>query len=768
MSLSAGRHPSRFGARDTRPSGPPTSRLDDADSGIDTTVLEQWLPSRLRHSRWLGWRLRGLVGVALIGCIALFLLTRVLAEQPRLDASWRSNEQGQLVLAATGEPVLAPFVGQTLLGVIGGDSHVAVLDAAVLQRSPRWLPDDAERARHQELHRQLAQALSAAPVRFYFVDGGTAELTLKPAGTLRLGLLYWLLGGLALVLYLIAMVVLLVRPTLPNALFAVMAMSQCGNLLFIAAATATGLALPPGFARLEMHARTAFDLATAAAIVHAACLHPRRLPHARWIALLAWGLAGGLVLFDLRQALPAAWWWTQGAGAALGLAAIALLSWSYRIEPHPYAMMQRRFGIITAGTWILLTAAIATVGDAPGAQRGIASVGSMIWVVFLASLMLLVPFLARSQQMLREFSLLAGISTVATSLDLLFVTAFSLGQFTSITLSIFLSIGLYVGVRQWLLNHLRGTGMVTMERLFERLYRMAREVEAHPERAADSLLSLLGELFEPLEAAAAPMSTTRARASGDGSTLSVPVPDLSRASGRADETLVLRFSQRGRRLFTKEDARLADRIVEQLKRAVAFDQAVERGRSEERSRIAQDLHDDIGARLLTLMYQAQSPEQEDYIRHTLQDLKTLTRGLAVSSHRLSHAAAEWKADVQQRLQIARVTLDWHAHFDRDTELNVVQWSALTRVLRELVNNTIAHAQATRVAVWLQLADDRLELRVHDDGRGRSPQSWAHGLGLGGIRKRVKQLGGEVEWRELAPSGIECRVRFARWSQSGSG
>ncbi|MDP1789016.1 MAG: histidine kinase, partial [Methylibium sp.] len=409
----------------------------------------------------------------------------------------------------------------------------------------------------------------------------------------------------------------------------------------------------------------------------------------------------------------------------------------------------------------------AAVSQTPGTQQGIATVGSMIWGVFLASLMLLVPFLAKSQQMLREFSLLAGVSTVATSLDLLFVTAFSFGQFTSITLSVFLSIGLYVSVRQWLLNHLRGTGMVTMERLFERLYRMAREVEAHPERASISLLSLLRELFEPLEAAVAPKSTTHARASGDGSALTVPVPDLSRISGRADETLVLRYSQRGRRLFTREDARLADRIVEQLKRAVAFDQAVERGRSEERSRLAQDLHDDIGARLLTLMYQAQSPEQEDYIRHTLQDLKTLTRGLAVSSHRLSHAAAEWKADVQQRLQIANVALDWHTQFDRDSELTVVQWSALTRVLRELVSNTIAHARATRVAISLQLADDRLELRMHDDGHGRNPQAWAHGLGLGGIRKRVKQLGGEVEWRELLPTGIECRVRFPHWSQSAS-
>jgi signal transduction histidine kinase len=245
--------------------------------------------------------------------------------------------------------------------------------------------------------------------------------------------------------------------------------------------------------------------------------------------------------------------------------------------------------------------------------------------------------------------------------------------------------------------------------------------------------------------------------------LLVPAPDVSRASGRADQTLVLRFSQRGRRLFTQEDARLADRIVEQLKRAVAFDQAVERGRSEERSRIAQDLHDDIGARLLTLMYQAHSPEEEDYIRHTLQDLKTLTRGLAAHSHRLSHAAGEWKVDAQSRLQLAHIALDWQTHFDRDAELSVVQWSALTRVLRELVSNAIAHAQATQLSVSLRLSDDRLQLVVRDDGRGRNPQAWAHGLGLGGVRKRVKQLGGEVEWREAQPAGIECTVVFPHWS-----
>ena len=739
--------------------------FDAADAPGDTPLLDRWLPPRTHGLPWIDWRLRLLVAGALLGCIGLFLLARSLAAAPYLDASWRADAQGRLELVAAGDPALAPLVGQSLVGVTGDDGKLAALGALTLHRSPRWITGDADRAQHVELHRRLQAALMQPPLRLQFAEGSAVDLRPAPRGLLRLGALYWLIGALALVLYLVTLAVLLSRPSRANALYAAMALSQCGNLIFIAASTGGGLALPPFVVHWEVHARMLFDLVTAAAILHAVTIHPRRLPRARAIAAAGWAAVALLVGADLAGGLPGTWWWTQAGGALLGLAAIGLLSWSYRLEPHPYAVVLRRFGIVTVGTWVLLTAAIAVAPSTPGMQQGIAGIGSMIWVVFLGSLLLMVPFLAKSQHLLREFSLLAGVSTVATSLDLLFVAVFSFGQFTSVTLSVFLSIGLYVGARQWVLNQLRGSGMVTMERLFERLYRMAREVEAHPERAPDALLSLLRELFEPLDAAILAKASSAARASGEGSTLLVPVPDLSRPSGRADQTLVLRFSQRGRRLFTDDDARLADRIVEQLKRAVVFDQAVERGRSEERGRLAQDLHDDIGARLLTLMYQAQSPEQEDYIRHTLQDLKTLTRGLAAQSHRFSHAAAEWKADLQQRLQLAHVELDWQARFDRDGELSVVQWSALTRVLRELVSNAITHAQARRVAIELQLDGDRLDLVVRDDGHGRNPRVWAHGLGLGGVRKRVKQLGGEVEWREAEPVGIECRVRFAHWSQA---
>jgi signal transduction histidine kinase len=291
-------------------------------------------------------------------------------------------------------------------------------------------------------------------------------------------------------------------------------------------------------------------------------------------------------------------------------------------------------------------------------------------------------------------------------------------------------------------------------------------VQAQPGHIDAALLRLLRELFEPLEATPAPRRADVSWVVADGSTLYVPVPSLKEAGRRTESALMLRFAHRGRRLFTAEDARLADRIVDQLRHMVAFDLAVEHGRSEERARIAQDLHDDIGARLLTMIYKSPNPEMEEYVRHTLQDLKTLTRGLAAREHRLSHAAAEWKRDLVQRLEIAHCDLEWNCTMDQDVELSVVQWSGLTRVLRELVNNTIAHARATQVEVSFQLLDDRIDLSVRDNGVGRNPASWAHGLGLSGVRKRVKQLGGVVEWREIATGGIECRVRIPNLMNRG--
>ena len=697
----------------------------------------------------------------LCGAAVVLIGAWLLSAAPDLPSRWRVGQDGRVEIAASVDPSLREHRSKELKVVQGTDAQVLGVDALLLHRSSRWIVDDAARERHAELQGAAYRLLAQPAVGLVFADGTAATAPVQARGLSGLGVIFWLLSGFGLLLYLAVVVVLLAQRTTGNLLFAVMSLCQLGNLALTAVESAHGFGLPSLLHTWDLPARMALDFVTGAAAVHAASLvfPPARAVLARRIVAATWLAVGAIVGLASAGYLTHLWWWAQGGVAALCMLAIGLLYAAGRSEPHPHAKQMRRIGSVVLVTWLLLTLALAVSQRLPGTPQPIGDMVSTIWYVFLASLLLLVPLFLRTRQVVREFALLAAVVTIAISLDLLFMALFSLGQFAALALSLFVALALYSGARRWILEQLLGTSRLTTERMFEQLYRIARETEAHPRRVPALLLQLLRDLFEPLRAEAddgpAPVRT---RVEEDGRALAVPIAALAGEGHASPAVLRLRFAQRGRRVFTREDARLADRVVEQLRRAVAFDHAVEQGRREERQRLAQDLHDDIGARLLTLMYKAPSPEIEEYVRHTLKDLKTLTRGLAASGHRLGDAAAEWKADLTQRLTAADIVLGWSFSADRDLTLGVVQWSALTRIMRELVSNAIAHARATRVDIAMELSGNAISLVVADNGVGTDPQNWSHGLGLGGVRKRVKQLGGEVQWHVAEAGGIECRVR----------
>jgi signal transduction histidine kinase len=731
----------------------PPSVAEASTVGDDSAFDSDWerrARNRTPSARWIGWRLRGLVLAALLGCLAMFALIRAVAQQPELEQRLVVDDSGTLRLAGS---VPAP----KLAFLLDASGQAQPIDRLLLQRSSRWLVGDADREQQARQHDLLAAALERGEARFIDSDGRRITVAAMPRGAAGLGWLFWLLSTLALLLYLVTMVVALARPGQRNLLYAVLALMQCGNLVFLAVLATPGIGWAVGFMRWEHDVRTAFDLIAAGALVHVANLHPRRLPRWPHRVALAWALLGATFVLSVVVRVPGAWWLTQGALVLAGALTIAQLLWMQRREPHPLAVQLVRFSALALATLLLLTVTVAAIGPAVDPRGQAPTMGPTLWAAFLSVMLIMLPFLSRAQQLMREFSLVAGVSTVATALDLLFVAVFSLGSFASLTLALFIALAVYSGARQWLVSQLIARKRVSTERMFEYIYRMAREVQLQPQSAGEQMRRLVRELFDPIEARMAARGTRRSQVLADGTQLVVPVPQVGPPQADAPGAVVLGFAERGQRLFTEEDARLTDRVVDLIMRAVAFDQAVEHGRVEERARIAQDLHDDIGARLLTLMYKAPTPEMEDYVRHTLKDLKTLTRGLAAPNHPLSHAAAEWKADIAQRVSAAGCELVWAFHCDRDFELSVVQWSGLTRVLRELVSNSLAHAKAERVVVDIRLERGHLTLVVSDDGVGRQPQNWSHGLGLGGVRKRVKQLGGDVAWRENDPRGIACRV-----------
>ena len=717
--------------------------------------------------RPMGWRRLLLLPIALLASLAVVLLARTVAQTPNLDASWRLDANGHLQLIATDLPWMRPALGHSLEVIVAPGIAPVVVDGRRVANSTRWIANDDERTAAAEQQRQMGRVLEAGtPVLLGFTDRMNARVTPHPRGYTTLGITFWLLCGLGLALELVGAVVVLVRQDVQTFLYAIMAQCQALQLLLAAVDAVPGMGNVSLLDGHEAALRMALDVVTCAALLNATLLYPTPLPPRRLLSWLLWIAAIVFSTAALAFDLPQAWWWCEALSLSTGLLVVGLLGWSYRITPHPYATVMRRLSIVTTGSLALVTIVVALNDRMPGEVQSLVTAVPVIWTVFFASLLLMSPFLARSQHMMREFAMLAGVSTLATSVDLLFVAVFSFNQFASITTSLFVALGVYAASRQWLLDQMIGARAVTTERLFEHLLRIARKVEEQPERAADWQLELFHAVFQPLVARHEPgfTRTTRWYEGGAGLLVPLAVEPLPDGASQLDDgdvpeprLIVLRFAERGKRLFTAEDARLADRIVEQLRRAVAHDRAIEQGRSEERGRIAQDLHDDIGARLLTLMYKAPNAEMEDYVRHTLQDLKTLTRGLAATSHYLSHSAGEWKADIAQRLAPTGCTLDWS--FDQDTEiqLNVVQWSGLTRILRELVSNIIAHAKATHATIHGDLRDGVLKLTVTDNGVGGTPKDWSTGLGLGGIRKRVRMLGGTIAWQQNEPEGVRCDV-----------
>jgi signal transduction histidine kinase len=716
----------------------------------------------------VGWRRQGLVAVAVLACLLLLLWARQAAQQPHLAIGLTATPDGQLLLGPSPWPELQPLQGQRLLAVgVPGAAPVAV-DEALLHRNPRWQINDAERTHTLTQQAALAQALASGTIALHTSAGPPTVVQPRPRGLAGLGLLAWPLATLALVLVLLGGVIALGRPGLRSVLYAVVCACQALGLLLTAASSGKGLGLPMALLAIDLPLRLVLDLLSLAALGQSFLVLEPASRRRQAITSGLWAGAGLGTLGVASGVLVPAWPWSQALFVTLALLALAAVQGPRPTPPDPRRAVWRRLALTSLATWLLASAAVALTASQPDVAHAVAMGASVAWYLFMASLLLLAPFIARSRQLLRETALLAGISTVAASLDLLFVAFFSLNATASLAVVVFSALAVYAFARQRILDRLLGRRLLATERIFELLYRAARDVQLRPERHDQRLAELLRELFEPLAIKRAATVPREARVDAGGSELLVPVRGErdGREGSRPGLALRLQLAERGRRLFLPEDARLADRVVEQLRRAVAYDRAVERGRHEERQRLAQDLHDDIGARLLTLMYQAPTPELEDYIRHTLQDLKTLTRGLAVAEHRLGHAAAEWKADLTQRLAAARATLGWDCRVDDSAVLTVVQWSALTRVLRELVTNALFHGHASRVEVLIVVEGARLQLRVADDGEGRNPAAWAHGLGLGGVRKRVKQMGGQVEWREQQPRGIVCEVRVERFLEAG--
>ena len=166
---------------------------------------------------------------------------------------------------------------------------------------------------------------------------------------------------------------------------------------------------------------------------------------------------------------------------------------------------------------------------------------------------------------------------------------------------------------------------------------------------------------------------------------------------------------------------------------------IEQGAVQERRRIARDMHDDVGARLLMLIHRAPTPDLAEVARAAMTDLRTALSALDAQPVVLAEAMAT------SRCEAAGVALHWQAPaVEPRGELSARHKSLLERALRESLTNALKHAQPARVWVAFDVESTGIELRVCNDGRLVDPATWKEGQGMGGMRQRLAELGGELQ------------------------
>lgn len=200
-------------------------------------------------------------------------------------------------------------------------------------------------------------------------------------------------------------------------------------------------------------------------------------------------------------------------------------------------------------------------------------------------------------------------------------------------------------------------------------------------------------------------------------------------------------------------------------------------REEERTRIARELHDELGvrmaclkmdlARMQSIMGDASPAKLEEKILSMTEQVDTTIAAVQGLVAELRPgvlddlglvAAIEWQCRDFERRSGIRCLVDFK---QEDIPLDSVRATAAFRICQEALTNVLRHAAAKEIRVRLELIDRELLLDIHDDGQGIPQEKVGdvRSFGLLGMRERADAVGGELRIAGLPGSGTTVTLRL---------
>lgn len=212
-----------------------------------------------------------------------------------------------------------------------------------------------------------------------------------------------------------------------------------------------------------------------------------------------------------------------------------------------------------------------------------------------------------------------------------------------------------------------------------------------------------------------------------------------------------RLAEQLRRMDEDMDGRVEQMTAQRVEQLTA--RRVEEFSVLERRRIASDLHDDLGAKLLTIVHTSDGTRVPQLAREALDEMRLSVRGLAGKPVQLENALADWRAEIMARLEQAGINAFWsHPEEGLSQTLSSRVFMQVTRILREAVSNVIRHSAASACEIRCRVSATSLRILVRDDGRGISVDL-RQGLGMTTMKRRAKQVDGQCLVESRPGAGV---------------
>jgi PAS domain S-box-containing protein len=218
--------------------------------------------------------------------------------------------------------------------------------------------------------------------------------------------------------------------------------------------------------------------------------------------------------------------------------------------------------------------------------------------------------------------------------------------------------------------------------------------------------------------------------------------------------------------------------TEQLR---ALSARIHSAKEEEGTRIAREIHDELGAALTGLRWDLESfdkvisesgdQSQLKVLREKIEAMLRLTETTINAVRRISSElrpsvlddlglveAVEWQAEQFQ----ARTGITCRCDYSPENlNLSREQSTAVFRILQEALTNILRHAQATSVDITMKVEAGEFVLAITDNGRGitEDEKSGSQSLGLLGMRERAHLIGGEIAITGVEGKGTTLTVRI---------